>query len=57
MAKAVAMEAQLVAPSSHWGQKNLVVVMRMMMIKMMMISKMTLMMRGRWRTTGDVFCL
>ena len=55
MTKAVAVQAQLVSPSSHWRQKNLVVVRRMM--KMMMILKMTMMMRGRWRTTGDVFCL
>ena len=54
MTKAVAVQAQLVSPSSHWGQKNLVV---MRMMKMMMILKMTLMMRGRWRTTGDVFWL
>ena len=53
MAKAVAMEAQLVAPSSHWGQKYLV----MMRMTMMMILKMTLMMRGRWGTNGDVFWL
>ena len=56
MTKALAVQAQLVAPSSHWRQKNLVVVRRI--IRMMMILKMTLMMmRGRWRTTGDVFCL
>ena len=39
MTKPVAVQAQLVSPSSHWRQKNLVVVRRMM--KMMMILKMT----------------
>ena len=54
MTKAVAVQAQLVSPSSHWRQQNLVV---RRMLKMMMILKMTMMMKERWRTTGDVFWL